>query len=466
MTCFSLANPQGLVAKYRLGNECEVWSETHFTFVTYVGRRRRGLHGCTSCRPSTSPRPTSATRRTRPSSRRNATPRPGRRSRSPTSTSTSRGFPGCTAGRPGRDPLLQARVGLHQRLLLLEPLRRRRRGRGHQPGQGPAPQLRGLRHRRRARDAAGFAPRLLPDRRLRRSERLQLRGIKPATAARSRSGSSPSRTSATRCVRRLLQVNNPEQDLRRLGCHRAVRAAGSRRRQQAGLQYGVGRGHGLRDARALLLPGLLAQPRPQRSPVPCRRRATIQPLDGSAGRPTFIYQYDDNFLGISGPDHDLDTRRADGWAWRSPTHFKVLGEAGYDRVTKGNGSPCNSSPSSPSPSRSPPTGDSTAVRSCASSSPRRSGTRRQTPPASTLRRTFIVRALSGADPRSACRPRPGFRGPSGRSGSLQPVRLLTSSPANVSRMRRARLRLAPGMPCAPPSGGALYQIGRPMTYWP
>jgi maltoporin len=37
MTCFSLSNPQGLVAKYRLGNECEVWSETHFTFVTYVG---------------------------------------------------------------------------------------------------------------------------------------------------------------------------------------------------------------------------------------------------------------------------------------------------------------------------------------------------------------------------------------------------------------------------------------------
>jgi len=37
MTCFSLANPAGLVAKYRLGNECEVWSETHFTFVTYSG---------------------------------------------------------------------------------------------------------------------------------------------------------------------------------------------------------------------------------------------------------------------------------------------------------------------------------------------------------------------------------------------------------------------------------------------
>ncbi|HUO38265.1 MAG TPA: carbohydrate porin [Mycobacterium sp.] len=37
MTCFSLANPSGLVSKYRLGNECEVWSETHFTVVTYAG---------------------------------------------------------------------------------------------------------------------------------------------------------------------------------------------------------------------------------------------------------------------------------------------------------------------------------------------------------------------------------------------------------------------------------------------
>ena len=37
MTCFQLANPAGLISKYRLGNECEVWSETHFTMVTYAG---------------------------------------------------------------------------------------------------------------------------------------------------------------------------------------------------------------------------------------------------------------------------------------------------------------------------------------------------------------------------------------------------------------------------------------------
>jgi maltoporin len=37
MTCFQLAIPGGLVAKYRLGNECEVWAETHFTMVVFAG---------------------------------------------------------------------------------------------------------------------------------------------------------------------------------------------------------------------------------------------------------------------------------------------------------------------------------------------------------------------------------------------------------------------------------------------
>jgi maltoporin len=37
MVCFSIPNPAGLISKYRLGNECEVWSETHLNVVTYVG---------------------------------------------------------------------------------------------------------------------------------------------------------------------------------------------------------------------------------------------------------------------------------------------------------------------------------------------------------------------------------------------------------------------------------------------
>jgi maltoporin len=37
MTCFSLALAGALVSKYRLGNECEVWTEAHFTTVVYAG---------------------------------------------------------------------------------------------------------------------------------------------------------------------------------------------------------------------------------------------------------------------------------------------------------------------------------------------------------------------------------------------------------------------------------------------
>jgi maltoporin len=35
-TCFALPIPGELVSKYRLGNECEVWSETHFSMVAYA----------------------------------------------------------------------------------------------------------------------------------------------------------------------------------------------------------------------------------------------------------------------------------------------------------------------------------------------------------------------------------------------------------------------------------------------
>lgn len=38
MTCFKLRDiPGGMFSKYRLGNECEIWSETHLTMVTYAG---------------------------------------------------------------------------------------------------------------------------------------------------------------------------------------------------------------------------------------------------------------------------------------------------------------------------------------------------------------------------------------------------------------------------------------------
>ena len=177
----------------------------------------------------------------------------------------------------GRHPLLQARVRLHQRLLLLEPVRRRRGHRGHQPRQGPAPQLCRVRRRWRARDAARFAARRRC--RIKSTSAFEticsFAGSSPGRAASSRSASSTSRTTAT----------DPA-DARRVGRHPPVRAAGARRRQQARPPVRAGRGNGLRDARALLLPGLLDQSRPQRGPVPGRRRGSpFSPSNGSAPRP-------------------------------------------------------------------------------------------------------------------------------------------------------------------------------------
>ena len=68
------------------------------------GRRRRRSRPCTSCRPSSYRRPTLAIRRTGVTSSDSVRPGPARRWPSPISTPTSRGFPGCTAGRPGPAP--------------------------------------------------------------------------------------------------------------------------------------------------------------------------------------------------------------------------------------------------------------------------------------------------------------------------------------------------------------------------
>ena len=66
--------------------------------------------------------------------------------------------------------------------------------------------------------------------------------------------------------------------------------------------------------------------------------ATIQPLEWLGAQAAFVYQLDDNFLGNAG----LNTT----WistggrvALALSKHLKVLGEAGYDRITKSNGSP-------------------------------------------------------------------------------------------------------------------------------
>ena len=66
--------------------------------------------------------------------------------------------------------------------------------------------------------------------------------------------------------------------------------------------------------------------------------ATIQPLEWLGAQAAFVYQRDDNFLGNAG----LNTTwisTGGRLAVALSKHLKVLGEAGYDQITKSNGSP-------------------------------------------------------------------------------------------------------------------------------
>ena len=102
MTCFALANPGGLVSKYRLGNECEVWSETNFTMVTYAGTTAWSQPR-TSCQRCTSQQLTLAILRPAPSIHRsNLRHRPVLFCTSPICTSISKGFRGCSEVPPGQ----------------------------------------------------------------------------------------------------------------------------------------------------------------------------------------------------------------------------------------------------------------------------------------------------------------------------------------------------------------------------
>ena len=117
-----------------------------------------------------------------------------------------------------------------------------------------------------------------------------------------------------------------------------LRAEAARRRQQAGLPVRQGGGNGLRHARALLLPRLLALQRPRASSG--FGSSTCSPFNpataGLALRLAVVFQHDD--LGNSGQVTDwLSAGARVSVAFTE--HFKLLGEAGYDRVTKSNGSP-------------------------------------------------------------------------------------------------------------------------------
>ena len=234
--------------------------------VTYAGEDGVGRVSCTSCRPSSSRRRTSAIRRPGSSIRRSASrPRPARRCPSPTSTPTSRASRGCSEERPGRAPATtSANPSTSATSSTGTPpawarasrtsTSARTCGSAMPPSPStdePAPPPQDAR-RRRSPPLNDFGVR----------NDLQLRGIKPWESGELQIG--------VPGHRELQQQSRPR---RRMGRHRPVRAEGARRRQQARRPVRQGWGNGLRDARALLLPRLLALQRPERDPAAVRRRA-------------------------------------------------------------------------------------------------------------------------------------------------------------------------------------------------
>ena len=225
----------------------------------------------------------------------------------------------------GRDPLLQARIGLHQRLLLLESVRRRRRRRGHPPRQRPAAQLRRLCRRRRADDVGGpRTRRSCRHRSISASETTCSCGAcSPGRAVSFRSGSSTSRTSAT------IRPPTAGGASPCSSCKRCSAATTS-----SPFQYGRGGGTGFGTLARFYYPDFSLRHDPERDRG-CGS-STCSPFSrstGWAGRSAGVYQHDTNYLGSPGLTtnwYSAGGRAAVAFA----KHGKLLGEAGYDRASR------------------------------------------------------------------------------------------------------------------------------------
>ena len=101
-------------------------------------------------------------------------------------------------------------------------------------------------------------------------------------------------------------------------------------------QYGRGGGTGFGTLARFYYPDFSLYHDPSESRFRVVDVLTIQPVEWLGAQAAFVYQRDDT-LGNAGAEHELVSRRADAWPWRSPSTLKLLGEAGYDRVTKSNG---------------------------------------------------------------------------------------------------------------------------------
>ena len=238
-----------MVSKYRLGNECEVWSETHFTMVTYVGDDGSvaTLHFMpTVFIPTTyigySPTGTI---------------------NSPLQLTTSTGatvsFPNLYADIKGIPWLFGGTAWLGTRYYKRESVYISDFFYWNPSGVGAGVEDINLGKDLRlsygvfAVDGEPTSPGAPARRRCRRRSTSAFETIcSCAGFGRTRAASSSSGSSTSRNLQQ--RSRHPW----RLGRHRPIRAEGARRRQQARLPIRSRRRNGLRNARALLLPGLFA----------------------------------------------------------------------------------------------------------------------------------------------------------------------------------------------------------------
>ncbi len=258
MTCFALANPAGLVVQVQARQRVRGLVRDALHDGDVRGRRRRRSRPCTSCRPSSYPTtyigysPTGDHHFAGPVVR----PRPARRSPSPISTSTSRGSLGCSAGPPGRVPATTSA--------------NRSTSATSSTGTPPA-WARESRTSTSARTCELSYAAFAVDGEPAPATRRHVAAVADAESTSvfeticSFEGSDRGESGEFQLgvpVHRRTTATIPA-TTRRMGRHRPIRAEGARRRQQAGSPVRQGRRNRLWNALALLLPRLLAPPRPE-----------------------------------------------------------------------------------------------------------------------------------------------------------------------------------------------------------
>ena len=328
MTCFALANPAGLVSKYRLGNECEVWSETHFTMVAYAGDDGvvADVHVMpTIYIPTTyiGYSPTGAVN-------------------SPLQFTTSTGavlyLPNLYADIKGIPWLFGGTAWAGTRYYKRESVYISDFFYWNPSGVGAGIEDVNLGKDLRLSygafavdgepaNSVGDEPQLPSQTDFGVRSDLQLRGIRPYQSGELQLGfqyiANYSNDPAThggwgvtvQFVQKLLGGDN-----------------------KLAFQYGKGGGTGFGTLARFYYPDFSLRHDPDESRLRIVEILTIQPTDWLGGQVAGVYQHDNNFLGNEGLTADWYS--AGGRAGLAFTkHAKLLGEVGFDRVTKNNGSP-------------------------------------------------------------------------------------------------------------------------------